>query len=182
MQAIIDAEKAEAGDKYALYSVRISQHDGTSTRLIESNMKSEQVKRLDAAINSALIPRTDTVDVFFRLRLDPGKADEPLRLGPSVTCVPRLQNEQAVERAVADLGPRKYHPTSERGPLTATIWLKIDEKGVPTENRVRVSSGDSIFDVEAGKSMQKYARFEPALYDGAPFTVWVALPVILRVR
>jgi hypothetical protein len=180
MRAIIDAEKTIAKDRYVLYSVRIDTAGVVSSRVIETTMKSDQVARINAAINPAIIGRPDTAAVQFRLRLDPGSADEPLRLGHSLSCAPRMKNVRRVRNAIYELTPQKFHPVVEN-PRTI-VWIFMDEKGTPRQSRISASSGDSIFDAEAANLLMKYLRFEPAMFDGKPGPVWASVPVYLNDR
>lgn len=58
----------------------------------------------------------------------------------------------------------------------ATIWVFVDEEGVPRNVRRQKSSGIRLLDEAAERSALEF-RFTPAINDGQPVPVWIAIPI-----
>lgn len=178
MQQLLNSEKSTSADKYILFSVAVDSAAMVSSRVIETNMKSDQVNRISKLIQDAVVGRRDTMPITFRLRLDPGDANEPMRVGPSVTCAPRWTNEIKVER---ELGAAVRGKTQEifggETRLGMTASLLVDEQGSPLSGAVVTPSASPMFDKAVVTTLLKFAKFEPGTIDGKPSSLPVEMPV-----
>ena len=92
---------------------------------------------------------------------------------------PRPTNTGFFER----LMEREYPPELRRAGIggKVTVWLKLDTEGRVQEASVKDGSGYTQLDAIAVR-IARQLRFTPALYDGKPVSVTIAIPVTFSAR
>lgn len=95
------------------------------------------------------------------------------------TVRPEILNVDEVQREMARLYPPALRDAGIGG--TVELALHIDEEGRVLEARVASSSGHRSLDA-AALDLSDALRFSPALNRDRRVAVWVAFPVVFRVR
>lgn len=92
---------------------------------------------------------------------------------------PALGNPQAFGRALEQAYPAALKDASIGG--TTVLWVYVDEHGEVGNVRIQETSGYPSLDAAAETVIREAAEFTPALNQGQPVPVWIALPVTFQV-
>ena len=98
-----------------------------------------------------------------------------MRARTFVTCRPVLINQPEI------VGELQRAQRSLQRSGVVSVWLLVDETGVPSEVRVDESSGDTAVDALA-VGVARVMRFTPAMNDGRAVRVWVQMPIEFRMQ
>ncbi len=113
-----------------------------------------------------------------RLRIELN-ADQPsFQVGHSLYCTPLLLNPEEVRRHLHRQTAARQDIVPSRGSrYTTLVWFLVDEDGLPSNIRVRRSSGIADLDRVATEAA-RHARYRPASRDGIFVTVVLSLPIV----
>jgi len=92
---------------------------------------------------------------------------------------PYYTNREEMQQALAREYPALLRDAGIGG--TVTVWFLVDETGRVARTRLQASSGHQALD-DAALRVADVAEFEPALHEGHPVSVWVALPITFTTR
>ena len=93
--------------------------------------------------------------------------------------LPRQTNKEFFERLLE----REYPPELRRAGIggNVTVWLMLDTEGVVQEASVKEGSGYTQLDAVAVRIARRM-RFTPALYNGKPNAVKIAITITFSTR
>ena len=93
--------------------------------------------------------------------------------------LPRQTNKEFFERLLE----REYPPELRRAGIggNVTVWLMLDTEGVVQEASVKEGSGYTQLDAVAVR-IARQMRFTPALYNGKPNAVKIAITITFSTR
>lgn len=117
-----------------------------------------------------------------RLQITPAAQDGFVRVGESYRCLPRIRNRSAITQRLND-GVRD-HPNIAKLPdrqRTTSVWVHVGRDGSVLGTRIARSSGRADVD-RIAVDAASIAIFEPAVFDGQPYAMWINLPVIVVAR
>ena len=140
-----------------------------------------RVRRLQAALLVLGAAAVVALAVLFpRIRGEDASASDglaDLMAGPVPTPFterPAMANQMEVMRALQDEYPRELRETGVAG--TTNVHFLIDAEGVVRRVLVAGTSGHEVLD-EAALRVARVFEFTPALDEGEPVPVWIAIPI-----
>jgi len=147
-----------------------------SVRVWSETMSDSAQSQIAASIRGAIVSApTDSDPVHMLLADTQGPALR--RVQELRRCAPVLLRERDTGREIAAeanrLGLQERH--------VVRIWLFVQEDGTVADVRIDQSSGNTNFDLAAGRVFQS-ARFTPAQIEGIAVPVWISVPVTFTPR